>query len=249
MKNLLLIVPLLLALCCTGQKASFNEIKLRPAKRNFNTQETTIIFPIVVTGNASTDKLINAQVKTDVFYLEDTIPATRDILKENIEDNGLINLSYKVTFNKNGLLSFFIDAEGCGAHCSSWKTYFNFDLKTGKKIPVDDLFLQNKTDSFKNMVRENKINALKKYKEEEKDNFINKTIDSVEYEWSISLVDENCINSISIENFSLLDGVIEIIDPCEFPNAIRSQQPYFELKYAYKNIEESLNPAFRLILK
>ena len=57
-------------------------------------------------------------------------------------------MSYEVTYKRNGILSMNIFAEGCGAHCSSWYTYFNFDLKTGKTLKLSDLISENRIDSF-----------------------------------------------------------------------------------------------------
>ncbi|MEO6489786.1 MAG: hypothetical protein ABIO04_07600 [Ferruginibacter sp.] len=249
MKIILSIIFIILAVQCHGQNASFKEIKRKPNSRYFNTKEATIIFPLVVTKYPGINKLINAQIKKDMFHPDDEMQSLNKIIEENINKYGLINLSYKVTCNSAGFLSFSISAEGCGSYCSSWATYFNFDLLTGKKITINDIFLIDKIDSFKNIVRLDKINALTKYKEEEEGYFINQDIDSSIYNWAISQVDENCMNEVSVENFSISSNAIEISDPCEFPHAIRSQQPVIELKYPGNSISKFLKPKYRKLLK
>ena len=133
MKIVLLILSFYLTIDSYEQKASFKEIKLAPNPKYYNTKKATIIFPIVVTKNAQIDELINSRIEDDMFQLEGEKQSIRNVLDEHINDYGLINLSYEVTYNNFGLLSFSIYAEGCGAHCSSWQTHFNFDLVSGEK--------------------------------------------------------------------------------------------------------------------
>lgn len=241
---MLLIVPD----CCLAQKALLREIKLKPDSNYFNIKDSTIVFPIVVTKNSEVDKRINSRILEEMFQPEDSSQSLKQVLAEHIE-NGLINLDYKISFNSGGLLSFSIDAEGCGAHCSSWTTWFNFDLATGKEITIYDLLTGSGIDSFKNIVSKDKKAALSKYLADQRIALSNKDGDSTTYEWAISQVEESCINRISIENFSLSGGVLEIFDNCEFPYAIRSQEPTIELKYSYRKVTDFLNPKFRRLLR
>ncbi len=153
-----------------------------------------------------------------------------------------------MTYKKAGILSLNIYAEGCGAHCSSWKTYFNFDLKTGRKIEITDLIVQKKRDGFRLLVLHDKLKALKNYKIEEIENLEHNNIDSVTYNWALEQADSNCSKSVQIETFLLSNLNFEIIDPCEFPFAIRSQEPTYHLKYSYKFMAPFLKPAFRKLL-
>jgi hypothetical protein len=244
-----LILFIFSAIQSSGQKASFKEIKLRPNSKYYNAQKTTIIFPIVATKNPKIDALINSQIKEDLFQLDNGNQSLKSALNEHINEYGLINLSYQVTYNSSGFLSLSIYTEGCGAYCSSSNSYFNFDLLTGKEVSIYDMFLKDKIDSFKNIVQSDKINLLTKYKIEEKDFLLNSQIDSATYDWVISQVDDNCINQFSIERFSISSNSIQIIDPCEFPHAIQSQEPLIELKYPYNSIAKFLAPKFKKILK
>jgi hypothetical protein len=230
-----------------GQTAKFREIMLKPNSKYYNTTDKTIIYPIIVTTNKRVDSLINSQIKNDVFETDDEKGSINKILDEHINDYGLINLSYEITYNSYGLLSLSIFSEGCGAYCSSSETYFNFDTKTGQKITISDLLVTEKLDSFRNIVFADKVKALTQYKIEES-NLSNLNIDSTTVNWALEQVDENCINSVKIDDFSLSSFNIEINDICEFPHAIRSQEPSYELKYSYSFISHFLRPKFRNIL-
>jgi len=249
MRPLLTIITILSVILCFGQSASFKEIRLKPNSKHYNSKETTIIFPIVLTKNSKIDDLINFRIKEDVFVPENDNQSLKSVLNEHINEYGLVNLSYQVTYNRLGILSLSIYFEGCGAYCSSSTRYFTFDLSTGKKVSIDEIFLKDKIDSFKAIVQLEKKSSLVKYKLEERNSLLNKEIDSVTYDWAISQVDENCINQFSIDQFSISNNSIQIFDPCQFPHAIGSQTPTIELKYSYNSISYFLNPKFRKILK
>ena len=243
------ILSFIIVFQCAAQNATFKEIKLKPNAKYFTTKEQTIVFPVVTTRNPKIDKLINTQIKKDVFEPDDENQSLKKLLLENINEYGLTDVSYEITYNNHNFLSFSIFSQGCGAYCSSSTTYFNFDLATGKKVSIDDVILKSKIDSFKNVVQSDKINILNKYKIEEKGLIGSDDIDSSAYEWIISEVDNNCINQISLETFSVSGNSLEILDPCEFPHVIRSQEPAIELKYTFSSIEKFLTPRFKKILK
>jgi hypothetical protein len=231
---------------CYAQKITFREIKLKPKPELYNATKPTIIYPVVVTGNKLVDKTINATIKNAMLSANGK--SVRDALHENISD-GLINMSYEVTFKKYGILSLNIYGEGCGAHCSTWYSYFNFDLKTGESLSINDLIIDNKLDSFKQIVFTDKLKALNKYKEEER-NYTGNDIDSATINWAIQQIDDNCIGNVRVENFTLSNLTIEIMDPCEFPNAIKALEPTYQLKYSYIFMLPFLKPKFkRLFIK
>lgn len=239
-------VMLLVSFSSYGQTITFREIKFTPNSRYYKTTKKTIIYPIVVTSNKRVDSLINFQIKNELFSPGDEKQSINKTLVENIND-GLINLSYEVSYKKNGLLSFSIFSEGCGAYCSSWETYFNFDLKTGKKLSITDLINENKLDSFYNIVFADKVKYLRVYKEEELSMLKQGDVDSTTYDWALEQVDSNCIKDVKLEDFSFSSVSLEIKDTCEFPHAIRSQQPTFELKYTYTSLSAFLTPRFKKI--
>ena len=240
-------VILLVSLSSHGQNVTFREIKLTPNSRYYKTKEKTIIYPIVVTNNKKVESLINSQIKNEVFTPDDENQSIHKTLDENIKEYGLSNLSYEVTYKGNGLLSFNIFSEGCGAYCSPRRTYFNFDLKTGKELSIADLIVENKLDSFYKIVFADKVKYLREYKEEELNMFKQGEVDSTTYDWALEQVDSNCIKDVRLEDFSFSSSNLEINDTCEFPHAIRSQQPTYELKYTYAFLSAFLTTRFKKI--
>lgn len=137
--------------CCFAQ-ISIKEIKLAPNPAYYNTTDKTIIYPLISTGNNYVDSAINMQVKIDLFNPDDNSADIAQLLRENINEYGLTDISYTISFKNNRLLSMQILQQACGAHCSSWTAYFNFDLKNGKSLSIEDVIIQAKRDSFSNLV-------------------------------------------------------------------------------------------------
>ena len=72
-------------------------------------------------------------------------------------------------------------------------------------------------------------------------------VDSATYDWALEQVDSNCMKDVKLEDFSFSTLNLEINDSCEFPHAIRSQQPTYELKYTYTFLSAFLTPRFKKI--
>lgn len=226
----------------TAQDISIKEIKLKPKPETFNTKDSTIVFPVVITKSIAINKKINDKIKEEMFLLEDDKISARTALIDHI-GSGLINMSYHITFKRNGILSMTIYSEGCGAYCSSWNTYFNFDLKTGDEITIEDIVDKSKFDSLRKIVFTDKTTALETYRKQQTKLLSQNQDDSAAYTWSVELADE-CMEVLKLDNFSLSEASLQIMDGCEFPHVIRSQTPTFELKYSYKTIAGFLKPQF-----
>ena len=240
----LLAALLIASFSCYGQSAKFSEIKLKSKSDYYTNSESSIIYPIINSGNKKIDSLINFRVKIDLLFPDDESQDINDVLAEDINDYGLTDLTYKVTYNGYGLLSFIVFIEGCGAYCSSSYIYLNFDLKTGKKLEITDLIKEDKIDSFKQIVFAKKIKTLNQYKMEELNSLKENDIDTATYDWVMKEIN-SCIEEVNIDNFSLSSSSLEIMDICGFPHAIRSQEPDFELKYDYTFLKKFLRPEFK----
>lgn len=244
--KLIFIIPLLFAFQVFSQKAIFKEKKLYANPKYFNPKEkyATIIIPIVITKKSAIDKMINDKIKNEAFSLEDGQDFTSGI-KAQIND-GLTDVSYEVTFNKNYILSLSIYLEGSGGnHITFYTAYFNFDLRTGKEIVLSDLIKKEKIDSFKAKVFQDRNDSISEYKQEEFKLIKDKIIDSSDYQWIVGMLDdENERDEGFGEIFSLSAQGIEIIEPIEFPSAMRSQEPAFQLKYSFNSIKSIINSKF-----
>ena len=240
MKSILTIF-IFFPICIYSQKATFKEIRLRPLPKFYKTDDSTINYPLVIISNQVVSKLINDQIRDALFIEPDKKNSTKTELKKWIAD-GLTDMSYEISLNKNGLLSMTVNSQACGAYCSSSTVYLNFDLITGKRLKAEDLIIDGNLVQFKKIVFSDKQSALKKYKAEELKSLLDKEIDSVDYQWAIEEVDSNCINQIDVEQFKLSVEEIQIMDECEFPHAIQAIEPDYELKYPLKQIKKFIRP-------
>lgn len=242
--RLLIVISLLFPFYCFSQIACFKETRLKVKKEYYNSPDTTIIFPTVITKNSIADSRINNSIRKAVIEEYDDKKSLLRNIRDFIDNMILLHLSYDVTLNKK-ILSLSIFKESCGAYCYSTRTYFNFDIATGKEVTISDIILENKLDSFTALVKADKTSFLEEYKKEQNEEFKD-VADSSTHNWIVDKVDHDCQSNISTEQFSLSPNTLEIFDPCEFPHAIRSFSPFYELKYPYKQISRFLKPGIKL---
>ena len=50
------------------------------------------------------------------------------------------DISFKVLRNDKNVLNISIFAQGCGAYCEGFTTYYTYDLKNGARVKLDSLF-------------------------------------------------------------------------------------------------------------
>ena len=93
-----------------SQAVRIKEIKCKPSPQSYNTGDTTIIYPVIVTHNPAVSKLMNDAIKSEVLPTLDDSETVRNALKEFIED-GLTTISYDITFNRNGILCLYVYVE------------------------------------------------------------------------------------------------------------------------------------------
>jgi len=230
----------------SSQPVHFNEIKLKPIPKYYNTQETTIVYPVVITDNRSISQLINNSIKRQLLDVEGADKmSTREALIKATQ-SGLTDLTYDITYNRNGILSLKIHDMFEAAYPSSSHQYLNFDTRTGRCIRIKDILRDNMLIHFKTRVRSDKLDSLKRYKDTElKGLLLEKELDSAEYQSALQLIEGVCIDSVDINNFSIYDTGIEIIDQCDFPHFIKGIEPIYQPKYSYPFMAAYLKPAFQ----
>ena len=204
----------------------------------------SVIYPIIVAGSKDISAKINSAIKEVVFFEEDSI-GIKQALKNRIEE-GIIYMEYKVVLNQDGILSLTISSQFYGAYISTWDTHFNFDLKTGEKIEIDDIVIDR--DALSKIVLVDKRKALEDYKKEQDRFFKRNDLDSSDFEFNIERANE-CMSSVNLDKFLLTKDHLEIFDDCDFPHAVRSQSPYYTLAYSYKTISKLLRLRKLLTLK
>src|SRR5579883_875246 len=86
-----------------SQTVHVKELRFRPSSKYYNIKESTIVYPIIVTGNPTVSQLINRSIEATVlrFDPEDNLKAIRAELRSMIR-MGLTDMGYEVTYNKRG---------------------------------------------------------------------------------------------------------------------------------------------------
>lgn len=258
-----------------AQAVHIREIKYRPKPEIYDPGDSTIIYPIIVSKNPIADKLMNETIRSAALPSldneEDTdgnqeVKSTRKQdkktekksftqkvrkeLKDFIED-GLSDLSYSVTFNKNNLLSLHVYVEESGGHhIVRNEYYFNFNIQTGEGIGISDLIRENKLDSFTHKVLKDKRRFLERYETINLKNALKKKeINKETYKEMKQTIDTDCKDTVQMNDFIITEKGIEIIDPCPFSSASRGYEPDYSLTYSYPSLYLFLNPAFRKKIK
>ena len=236
---------LLLPLHLLSQSVQIREIKLKPDPRFYNTTDSTIIYPIVITRNHAINRFINDEIERQLFEPDSNETSVRRVLRREIAQ-GLTDLSYEVTCNKNGLLSIKIDIELTAGTLTNEHFYLNFDCRTGQPLAIEDVVDERKFEQFKQKVFADKIDSLKAFKDRDlKTRLLKKELEPTDFQSAVEYIDNNCLNDAQVGNFSLSDTAIEIIDGCEFPRIMAWLEPGYELKYSFDSIADDLKPRFR----
>jgi hypothetical protein len=227
--------------------AMFKNILRKSANEYVNDTTIAIRYPIVITSNDTIADNINKQIKHNVFSaVFKDITGKQDIdLLDSFITIGLNKMSYKTTFNGNGILSLTINYQSCGSvNCTDTSVILNFDIATGKPLAIEDVISKDNIDLFMKGVQVDKSTALNKYKVDLKNQLDDEDITKVDYTAAIDNVNNNCLTSVQIKNFILTETGIEILDDCEFPQSLDEIKPSYHIIYPYSAIKSLLNKDF-----
>jgi hypothetical protein len=196
----------------------------------------TVIYP-VVSGS------ISAAAKKK---LEDTLSYWRvfeTTLAENMSEyDWLTEMSYKVNYNKNGILVISLTQEGVGAYPDGQTKNLVVDLKTGAQVKFDDVFNNEKRAEFAALVNP-KLDAEKKaiIKEIETGNFsdgdkeandaLKEQLQGLEF------------TADTFDEFTIDDKGVTILYDAGFPHAIQAAQPDGRYFFAWTEIKDFIKPA------
>ena len=237
------IVTLMLLFCVyavADAQVKVNEIRLKFGSEYHKAKEPDVIYPVVSTGNNKVDDKINFSIIHELTS-DDSIKDISKALYFAMND-GLSELDYNITLNTKDILSLRLNAMGCGAYCESYFLYFNFNLKTGDRISINEVI--DDVDSFAKIVLGDKLKAINADRKEKDSLLAANVIDTSTYKFVMDYVSEHCMKEVRIDKFLLYKTFLEIIDPCQFPHAVQALQPLYELKYSYKKIKRLLDPIF-----
>lgn len=221
----LLILALLIPLYTFSQKVSFKIVTVK------TTLPGHISYPLVIYHDKQVERKINNRIRK--LLLNDVKNVS---LREQLKEwgVGIYDVHHTVTFNRNYLLSFDIYVEGCGAYCSSFKRYFNFDLKTGKVLEWREFFQNDKNNAFEKVLNTRIIKDRKHFKDVILKE-LTKDRDSITYDNVVEDLN-SCPNLVGQHNYSLYPDRIELITNCHFVHAIRAFEPNNSFVYTRKQL-------------
>lgn len=238
MTRILTIILVFLGTIAFGQSVQIDTFRLNVSERLKGNQSDKMNFPIIRTGNKEIDSLINTDLKnrfTDYEYPTEDLDST--LIKW--AGDQLVFLDFQVTYNRNGILSINISAEGCAAYCTAWTDYFNYSTSNGKWLNISDV-IDNLTE-FKARVctdrKEQYAEQKRQLMELLKDQ--NSELDESTYEWALKYY-ADCEKNADLESFVVYPDRLEIIEGCDLPHAIRNLTPIIELIYKFSDIGKGL---------
>jgi hypothetical protein len=233
-------ITIILLLCTHAVVAQVKvtEVKMKFGSEFHKAKDPDIIYPVITASDKIVERKINQTILFELTRIDSTESLSKTLLAQMNE--GLSELDYDISLNTKDLLSLKLNALGCGAYCSTYNIYFNFDLHTGESLRIQDIITKKGLDSFRAVVLKDKIKALKRDRKE-KDSLLSAgTIDSSDYH-IVMENEQQCIGEVNTDRFLLFKNEIEIIDPCEFPHVIQALQPVYHLRYSYRKIKKFIN--------
>jgi hypothetical protein len=201
-----------------------------------NLVDGALRFPILKTGNKTIDEsLKNDIIKRITFYEYPEL--TTDSALISWANEGIVHMNYETTYNQNGIVSFNISIEGCGAYCTGTTHYFNYNYLNGKSITIADLL--DTTKGFTKQVlidkrtqfSQQKIELKKRLKEDPSG------FDEETYNWALTHYTD-CENEFNFNSFALYPTHLSIICDCYMPHVIQSLAPDIKLNYNYELLKK-----------
>jgi hypothetical protein len=211
----------------------------RKGKVSFKEKRAFIVTYPIVSG------AISAAVRKK---LENTISYWRvfeTTLAENLRGSDwLSEMSYKVNYNKRGVLDIALTQEGSGAYPDSQTVNLVIDLKTGAGVKFDDVFYREKRTEFAALVNQ-KLDAEKRAvikdiddgkfsdgaNDKESDKALKEQLEALEF------------TAETFDEFSVSDRGVTIIYDAGFPHVIQAAQPDGRYFFSWAEIKPFIKPA------
>lgn len=214
-------------------------VYMRKGKVSFKEKRTFIVTYPIISGAipAATRK-----------KLENTISYWRvfeTTLAENLSGNDwLSEMSYKVNYNKYGILDISLTQEGVGAYPDTQTSNLVIDLKTGAQVKFEDVFRTENRAEFAAMV-DQRLNAEKRGIIKEIDD--GKFSDGANDKEANNLLKEQLEGlKFTAENFNefIISGQgVTILYDAGFPHVIQAAEPDGRYFFTWAEIKPFIKPA------
>ncbi len=201
---------------------SAQSIKIEITKRKNPFDGDNYEFPkVVVVGQKLISQKINDLLRGEI------LSAPKNTKDENIFDKvwmkkgmpmPVVNdISYETVELNEKLICLSISAEGCGAYCEGFTSYFVFNSKTGNQLKLDSIFTKDGLNYLLNKANNNKTERINEKLKEISDTLANTKRDIKEsytdmkemYTQCLSLKSE--LNYVPYIQFTIKKGVLTVI--------------------------------------
>jgi hypothetical protein len=121
------------------------------------------IMPFVESSDKEVALSINTTIYSDM--LEMPAPKKWQQSLQNVPEQAAQSqseITYEVSRNDGKILSIQIEAEGCGAYCESYTSFFNFNIANGEPIAIQDMVTEKGLISLDKKLIEIRTTTLKK---------------------------------------------------------------------------------------
>ncbi len=220
-----------------GQKITIDTLIIPQIHENPFKQKGQLKFPMFKTGNAAVDQKMNTDLKRRLTKNAFPYLSTFWTLVFWVHPN--IYMDFEVTYVKNGIISFAIHQEGCGAYCTAFTEHYTYNYLTGNLLTIHQII--DTKGHFKSVVYADKDKIIKQHVKELKKRLMEEgtNFNQGEYETILEFC-QFCDDSFEISEFSLHNDHFRLFSSCAFPNAIKDLEPKIVLKYKYANWKSHL---------
>lgn len=120
-------------------------------------------MPYVESGN----RKIAAKINTSIYFDMLEMPAPRNFHAgiRNVPEtmsSSQSDIGFEVWRNDGKILGIEINAEGCGAYCEGYSSYFNFDAASGERIEPSDIFTSSGLAALNKKLTQQRIARVSK---------------------------------------------------------------------------------------
>jgi hypothetical protein len=184
-------------------------------------REAAVTYPKI----SNFDKNISAKISEHISYWKN-FETTLNQIKTEL---GITELSYKINYNKNFILDITLTQESQQAYPWTEKRFIVLDLRTGKRVKLDELFKAKSVGKITKMIQ----SAMKR--ELEKKDFEPETAFAFKSEVKLETVKLS-----DLEGFSVSDKGITFLFDYDFNFASLADEPAGKYFFSWKQLKPYL---------
>ncbi|MDB5231962.1 MAG: hypothetical protein JWN76_2767 [Chitinophagaceae bacterium] len=248
MKSIRVILVFLLFSCvCYGQRISVSYTRLQPDKKNLNTPDETISYPIFKSAKKFVADRINQIVKKGFETTFNLKPSSISALLRTAAKGSLTWMECNETRNDGAIFSFYLDFETEAAYPSSFSRYYCFDAVTGKLLTLESLIATDKRKEFLNMLKQKQIANIESYKKDFLEAVKKGERDKDDLAIAMDYVKNYCWDNYRSRNFSILKDRMDIYIECGFAHAFLALSPNETITVSLKEMKKYLNEKYKAL--